>query len=143
MVRSLYINGRVCRKLTLSVGMFIGKKPRNISFCTKIWIEMSILRFNKYVCVWALRKKSPKHIWRSKFKTYVCKYTNGNMRRLLNFQRWVTSLTKNQHTKRQISNFVNWPRREMSKVPKSDFQSQFSLSKIIGIFNIPRYKNPI
>ena len=40
-------------------------------------------------------------------------------------------LPKNQHTKRKLSNFENWCNGEVSKVPKFDFQSQFSMSKII------------
>ena len=37
---------------------------------------------------------------------------------------------KNQHTQRKLLNFENW----CQKVSKFDFQSQFSMSKIIGIF---------
>ena len=40
-------------------------------------------------------------------------------------------LPKNQHTQRQLLNFENWVNGEVSKVPKFDFQSQFSKSKII------------
>ena len=43
-------------------------------------------------------------------------------------------LPKNLHTQRKLSNFENWPNGEVSKVPKLDFQSQFSVSKIIQIF---------
>ena len=45
-------------------------------------------------------------------------------------------LPKNQHTKRKLLNFDNWCNREVVKVPKFDFQSSFSKSKIIGIFLI-------
>jgi hypothetical protein len=34
----------------------------------------------------------------------------------------------------KLPNFENWSNGEVSKVPKFDFQSQFSMSKIIGIF---------
>ena len=37
---------------------------------------------------------------------------------------------KNQHTHRKLLNFANW----CQNVPKFDFQSQFSMSKIIRIF---------
>ena len=43
-------------------------------------------------------------------------------------------LPKNQHTQRKLLNFENWVNGEVSKVPKFDFQSQFSMSKIIRIF---------
>jgi hypothetical protein len=43
-------------------------------------------------------------------------------------------LPKNQHTQRKLLNFENWVNEEVSKVPKLDFQSQFSMSKIIRIF---------
>ena len=36
----------------------------------------------------------------------------------------------------KLPNFENWSNAELSKVPKFDFQSQFSMSKIIGIFLI-------
>ena len=38
---------------------------------------------------------------------------------------------KNQHTQRKVLNFENWCSGEVSKF---DFQSQFSISKIIRIF---------
>ena len=41
---------------------------------------------------------------------------------------------KNQHAQRKLLNFENWVHGEVSKVPKFDFQSQFSMSKIIRIF---------
>ena len=41
-------------------------------------------------------------------------------------------LPKNQHTQRKSLNFENW----CQKVPTFDFQSQFSMSKIIRIFLI-------
>ena len=37
-------------------------------------------------------------------------------------------LLKNQHTQRKLWNFENWGRCQ--KVPKFDFQGQFSMSKI-------------
>ena len=40
-------------------------------------------------------------------------------------------LPKNQHTQKKLLNFENWVNWEVSKVPKFDFQSQFSMSKII------------
>ena len=40
-------------------------------------------------------------------------------------------LPENQHTQRKLLNFENWVNREVSKVPKFDIQSQFSMSKII------------
>ena len=43
-------------------------------------------------------------------------------------------LPKNQHTQRKLLNLKNWVNGEVSKVPKFDFQSQFSMSKIIRIF---------
>ena len=43
-------------------------------------------------------------------------------------------LPKNQHTQRKLLNFEFWINGELSNVPKFDFQSQFSMSKIIGIF---------
>ena len=43
-------------------------------------------------------------------------------------------LPMNQHTQRKLLNFENWVNREVLKVPKFDFQSQFSMSKIIQIF---------
>ena len=43
---------------------------------------------------------------------------------------------KNQHAQRKLLNFENWVHGEVSKVPKFDFQSQFSMSKIIRIFLI-------
>ena len=43
-------------------------------------------------------------------------------------------LPKNQHTQRKLLNFENWCSGEVSKEPKFDFQSQFSMSKIIRIF---------
>ena len=43
-------------------------------------------------------------------------------------------LPKNQHIQRKLLNFENWVHGEVSKVPKFDFQSQFSMSKIIPIF---------
>ena len=42
-------------------------------------------------------------------------------------------LHKNQHTQRKLLNFEFWINDEL---PKFDFQSQFSMSKIIGIFLI-------
>ena len=39
-------------------------------------------------------------------------------------------LPKNQHIQRKLLNFENW----FQKVLKFDFQSQFSMSKIIRIF---------
>ena len=42
-------------------------------------------------------------------------------------------LPKNQLTQSKFLNFENWVNGEVSKVPKFDFQSQFSLSKIIRI----------
>ena len=42
-------------------------------------------------------------------------------------------LTKNQHTQRKLLNFENWVNGEVSKVPKFDFQSQFSVSKFFVI----------
>ena len=45
-------------------------------------------------------------------------------------------LSNNQHTQRKLLNFENWVNREVSKVPKFDFQSQFSMSKIIVILLI-------
>ena len=42
---------------------------------------------------------------------------------------------KNQHIQRKFLNFQNWCSGEVcQKVPKFDFQSQFSMSKIIRIF---------
>ena len=43
-------------------------------------------------------------------------------------------LPMNQHTQRKLLNFEFWTNGELSKVPKFDFQSQFSTSKIIQIF---------
>ena len=43
-------------------------------------------------------------------------------------------LPKNQHTQRKLLNFKNWVIGEVSKSAKFDFQSQFSMSKIIQIF---------
>ena len=40
-------------------------------------------------------------------------------------------LLQNQHTQRKLLNFENWVNGEVSKMPKFDFQSQFSTSKII------------
>ena len=42
-------------------------------------------------------------------------------------------LPKNQHTQRKLLNFENW----CQKMPKFDYQSQFSMSKIIGIWVSP------
>ena len=38
--------------------------------------------------------------------------------------------------KKKLLNFKNWVNGEVSKVPKFDFQSQFSMSKIVRIFLI-------
>ena len=43
-------------------------------------------------------------------------------------------LPKNQHTERKLLNFENWVNEEVTKTPKFDFQSQFSMSKIIRTF---------
>ena len=43
-------------------------------------------------------------------------------------------LPKNQHTQRKLLNFEFWIIGELSQMPKFDFQSQFSMSKIIQIF---------
>ena len=45
-------------------------------------------------------------------------------------------LSKNHHAQRKLLNFWNWCSAvgRCQKVPKFDFQSQFSMSKIIGIF---------
>ena len=63
--------------------------------------------------------------------------------RLWSFQMGGTKLErflpKNKHTQRKLSNFENWVSGEVSKSAKSqplDFQSQFSMSKIIRIFLI-------
>ena len=40
-------------------------------------------------------------------------------------------LPKNQHAQKKLLHFENWVNGEMSKVPKFDFQSQFTMSKII------------
>ena len=45
-------------------------------------------------------------------------------------------LPKNQHAQRKLLNFVFGLMASCQKVPKFDFQSQFSMSKIIGIFLI-------
>ena len=45
-------------------------------------------------------------------------------------------LRKNQNSQRKLLNFENWINGEVSKVPKFDFQTQFSISKIIRIFLI-------
>ena len=45
-------------------------------------------------------------------------------------------LLKNQHTQKKLLNCENWVNREVSKVPEFDFQSKFSISKIIRIFLI-------
>ena len=43
-------------------------------------------------------------------------------------------LPKNQHTQRKLLNFENWVNGKVSKVPKFDFQSQFSMSKMMPNF---------
>ena len=43
-------------------------------------------------------------------------------------------LPKNQHTQRKLLNFENWCNGEATKSAKFDFQSQFSISKIIQNF---------
>ena len=54
---------------------------------------------------------------------------------LSSFQKWGTKyLPKNQHTQRKLLNFENWCSGRCQKKPKFDFQSQFSMSKIIWIF---------
>ena len=45
-------------------------------------------------------------------------------------------LPKNQHSQRKLLNFEHWVNGEVSKSAKFDFQIQFSMSKIIGIFLI-------
>ena len=40
-------------------------------------------------------------------------------------------LPNNKHPQSKLLNFENWVNGEVSKVPKFDFQSQFSMSKII------------
>ena len=40
-------------------------------------------------------------------------------------------LPKNQHTQKKLLNFEFWTNGEPLKWPKFDFQSQFSMSKII------------
>ena len=45
-------------------------------------------------------------------------------------------LPKNQLTQRKLLNFENWVMGTCQKVPKFDFQSQFSMSKSIQIFLI-------
>jgi hypothetical protein len=43
-------------------------------------------------------------------------------------------LPKDHLTQRKLLNFENWCNGGCQKVPKFDFQSQFSISKIIGLF---------
>ena len=43
-------------------------------------------------------------------------------------------LPNNQQTQRKLLNFENCDNGEVSKVTKFDFQSQFSMSKVIRIF---------
>ena len=51
-------------------------------------------------------------------------------------------LIHNKHTQRKLLNFVNWINGKVAKLPKFDFLSQFSTSKIIGIFiNLFSLKN--
>ena len=45
-------------------------------------------------------------------------------------------LPENQHTQRKLLNFENLVYGEVSKVPKFDFQSQFSMSKFFESFSI-------
>ena len=50
-------------------------------------------------------------------------------------------LPQNQHTQIKLLDFENWCSGELSKVTNFDFQSQFSVSKIIRIFIIFLLKN--
>ena len=44
-------------------------------------------------------------------------------------------MSKNEHTQRKLLNFANWCTGDWyHKVPEFDFENQFSMSKIIGIF---------
>ena len=44
-------------------------------------------------------------------------------------------LPKNQHTQRKLLNFENWCNGEASKMPKFDFQCQFSMKIIRNFLN--------
>ncbi len=46
----------------------------------------------------------------------------------------VRFLPKNQHTQRKLLNFEFWINGKLSKSAKFDFQSQFSMSKILRVF---------
>ena len=64
----------------------------------------------------------------------VSKYTQYGIYGLSRFQAGVQNLLKNLHTQRKLLNYENWF-NGCQKVPIFDFQSQFSSSKIIGIFH--------
>jgi hypothetical protein len=51
-----------------------------------------------------------------------------------------TFITKNQHTDRKLLYFVNKSSSELSKSAKSDFLSQYLLSRNIGIIFCQEYQ---
>jgi hypothetical protein len=85
------------------------------------------------------------------FKSYRNTLKNVQ-RRLWQYESWSFQtrgttlkrfLPKNQHSQRKLLNFENWVNGQVSKsakkcqkVPKFNFHSQFSMSKIIRIFLI-------